>query len=224
MVILILLMASTKFCGFQVKDQTTWVSTSMSLPQSFVSGLTGNVCCLRCAWNDPFFSYAQETYFATLKQNSISKKFSSGEEDTILRNLPIALFPHKGLYPGLNSKHIVSESRWAWYPQAQPFTPTSIVYLPFWHFHGEMALIVYGYVSHKQALGVGDGQGSLACCNPWGREELDTTEEMNWTELMCPQLEWVLQGHIHYWIHLWIPNLGRVNSSWKVLEHTNWGL
>ena len=25
-------------------------------------------------------------------------------------------------------------------------------------------------------LGVGDGQGSLACCDSWGRKELDTTE------------------------------------------------
>ena len=31
----------------------------------------------------------------------------------------------------------------------------------------------------EQALGVGDGQGSLACCNPWGRKELDTTERLN---------------------------------------------
>jgi len=29
--------------------------------------------------------------------------------------------------------------------------------------------------------GVGDGQGSLACCSPWGRRESDTTERMNWT-------------------------------------------
>ena len=34
-----------------------------------------------------------------------------------------------------------------------------------------------------QALGVGDGQGSLACCSPWGRKESDTTERLNWTEL-----------------------------------------
>ena len=27
-----------------------------------------------------------------------------------------------------------------------------------------------------QALEVGDGQGSLACCSPWGHKELDTTE------------------------------------------------
>ena len=31
-------------------------------------------------------------------------------------------------------------------------------------------------------LGVGDGQGGLACCGPWGRKELDTTERLNWTE------------------------------------------
>ena len=33
----------------------------------------------------------------------------------------------------------------------------------------------------EQALGVGDGQGRLVCCSPWGRKELDTTEQLNWT-------------------------------------------
>ena len=28
----------------------------------------------------------------------------------------------------------------------------------------------------EQAQGVGDGQGSLQCCSPWGRKEPDTTE------------------------------------------------
>ena len=35
----------------------------------------------------------------------------------------------------------------------------------------------------EQALGVGDGQGSLECCSPRGRKESDTTEWLNWTEL-----------------------------------------
>ena len=36
----------------------------------------------------------------------------------------------------------------------------------------------------KQALGVGDGQGGLACCSPWGHKESDTTEQLSWlTEL-----------------------------------------
>ena len=32
-------------------------------------------------------------------------------------------------------------------------------------------------------LGVGDGQGGLACFDSWGRKESDTTEQLNWTEL-----------------------------------------
>ena len=31
----------------------------------------------------------------------------------------------------------------------------------------------------EQALGVGDGQGSLVCCSPWGHKELDTTKQLN---------------------------------------------
>ena len=30
---------------------------------------------------------------------------------------------------------------------------------------------------------VGDGQGGLACCSPWGRKASDTAEQLNWTEL-----------------------------------------
>ena len=32
-------------------------------------------------------------------------------------------------------------------------------------------------------LGAGDGQGVLACCNSWGRKDLDTIERLNWTEV-----------------------------------------
>ena len=31
----------------------------------------------------------------------------------------------------------------------------------------------------EQAPGDGDGQGSPACCSPWGYEESDTTEQLN---------------------------------------------
>ena len=31
----------------------------------------------------------------------------------------------------------------------------------------------------EQALGVGDGQGGLACYSPWSHKELDMTEQMN---------------------------------------------
>ena len=31
----------------------------------------------------------------------------------------------------------------------------------------------------EQALGDGEGQGSLVCCSPWGRKESDMTEQLN---------------------------------------------
>ena len=36
----------------------------------------------------------------------------------------------------------------------------------------------------QQVQGVGDGQGGLACCSPWGRKESDTTELLNWLTLV----------------------------------------
>ena len=37
---------------------------------------------------------------------------------------------------------------------------------------------------------VGDGQGGLVCCSPWGCKDLDTTEWLIWTELMSSDLEY----------------------------------
>ena len=31
----------------------------------------------------------------------------------------------------------------------------------------------------EQALGVGEGHGSPACCSPWGHKELGTTKQLN---------------------------------------------
>ena len=45
----------------------------------------------------------------------------------------------------------------------------------------------------EYASGVGDGQGSLACCSPWGCKESDMPELLSWTELnwteICTQRE-----------------------------------
>ena len=48
-----------------------------------------------------------------------------------------------------------------------------------WH-HG-----LDGHESEWTA-GDGDGQGGLACCDSWGRKESDTTERLNWTEMIFP--------------------------------------
>ena len=38
----------------------------------------------------------------------------------------------------------------------------------------------------EQTPGVGDGQGSLACCSPWGCKHSDMTEQLNWTDRKIP--------------------------------------
>ena len=48
-----------------------------------------------------------------------------------------------------------------------------------------------------QAPGIGDGQGSLTCCNPWGRKESDMTEWLNWTEI---RLSCMLSHFTHVWL------------------------
>ena len=43
----------------------------------------------------------------------------------------------------------------------------------------------------EQALGVGDGQGSLVCCSPWGCKEPDMTEwQLNWREHFMEWWAW----------------------------------
>ena len=45
---------------------------------------------------------------------------------------------------------------------------------------GWMASPIEG-LEFGQAPGVGDGQGSLACCGPWGHKQLDMTEQLTHT-------------------------------------------
>ena len=59
----------------------------------------------------------------------------------------------------------------------------------------------------EQAPGVGDGQGSLAYCSPWGHKESDTTEWLNWWHsLVC--VCWRI-----------LASLG-----WSPLDHDIWSL
>ena len=47
-------------------------------------------------------------------------------------------------------------------------------------------------------LRVGDGQGDLACCNSWGRRELDMTERLKWTEL---KIEKFYRSAVQQWAY-----------------------
>ena len=45
----------------------------------------------------------------------------------------------------------------------------------------------------EQTLGVGDGQGSLACCSPWDCKESDTNEQLN-NKITVRKAQGKLQG------------------------------
>ena len=47
----------------------------------------------------------------------------------------------------------------------------------------------------EQALGVGDGEGGLACCSPWGCKELDMIEWLNW-------IDWT---HMYPYMKIFLP-------------------
>ena len=72
-------------------------------------------------------------------------------------------------------------------------------------------------------LGVGDGQGGLACCGSWGRKESDMTEQLNWTE--PAQWTWVWVGFGSWWWTgrpgvLQFMGLQRVRHNW--VTELNW--
>ena len=54
----------------------------------------------------------------------------------------------------------------------------------------------------EQAPGVGDGQGSLVCCSPWGCKGLDTAEWLNW-EYGSIALLLCFEMRVFLWFHLW---------------------
>ena len=79
----------------------------------------------------------------------------------------------------------------------------------------EMARWHHRLDGHKigWTLGVGDGQGGLACCDSWGCKESDTTERLNWlTELIHTHTH----THTHIHTHTYIRSVTSVvsNSLW----------
>ena len=60
--------------------------------------------------------------------------------------------------------------------------------------------------------GVGDGQGSLACCSPWSHKESNMTELLNWTECRATQ------DRLSWWRVL--QNMYTVEGNGKPLQHS----
>ena len=66
------------------------------------------------------------------------------------------------------------------------------------------------------ALGVGDGQGGLACCASWGRKESDTTERLNWKQcrwcgMQC--LKWLPVISVSWYLWLCVTSAPAVRAG-----------
>ena len=72
-------------------------------------------------------------------------------------------------------------------------------------------------------LGVGDGQGGLACCSPWGCKESDTTEQLNWTDSCFIMLCWFLHNRVNQ-LYVYIHPLPRGPPSRSPLIPPLWVL
>ena len=75
----------------------------------------------------------------------------------------------------------------------------------------------------EQALGVGEGQGSLVRCSPWGCKESDMTERLNWSEQVELDENWfstkacdiLTTKEIHY-----LEELAQIPSLYSKSAHT----
>ena len=75
-------------------------------------------------------------------------------------------------------------------------------------------------------LGVGDGQGGLACCGSWGCKESDTTERLNWTEYCSSNKsirtlgDFIPANFCRLYIYIYLPN--SLHSVARELCHSSW--
>ena len=70
----------------------------------------------------------------------------------------------------------------------------------------------------EQALGVGDGQGSVACCSPWGYKESDMTVWLNWTELNWDNHTYILKPHSRHCVEERLIKIGSL--AWPPFHST----
>ena len=133
---------------------------------------------------------SQRHYFAYKGPCSQSYGFSSREQDNkkgwVLKNWCFGRTDAEAEAPILwapDAKNWHLERPWCWERLRQEEKGTTENEMVGWHYQLEGHEL-------EQALGVGDGQGSLACCIPWGHKDSNMTEWLNW-------LNWIYLFFFH---------------------------
>ena len=167
---------------FQNKRDFPGDSVAKNLPSKQETGVQS------LSWEDPLkkematyssilaweISWAEEPYgLSSVQFSSVPFSCSVLSDSLGPRGLQDAGLPCPSPTPGACS-HPPSGTRHF----AEPQPPLSWMKQ---EWDGSMAWWFNGH-ELEQTPGVGDGQGGLACCSPWGHKESDTTERLNWTE------------------------------------------
>ena len=66
----------------------------------------------------------------------------------------------------------------------------------------------------EQVPGVGDGQGGLACCSPWGCKETDMTEWVNWLTELSPPSRFCSYG---FFSNITWPSSAKLHPSYSIV-------
>ena len=81
-------------------------------------------------------------------------------------------------------KELTHQKRpWCWVRLKQEKKGTTVYVTVGWHHQ-------LNRLGFEQVPGDAKGQGSLACCSPWGCKDLDTTERLNNNKLLGHRKEW----------------------------------
>ena len=134
-------------------------------------------CLIICIFKNDFGKHSDKTLESPLDCKEIQPVHSEGDQpwDFFGRNDAKAETPV--LWPPYGKSWLIGEDSDAGRDWGQEEKGTTEDVMAGWH-HG-----LDGRES-GWTPGVGDGQGGLACCDSWGRKELDTTERLNWTDLV----------------------------------------
>ena len=77
---------------------------------------------------------------------------------------------------------------------------------------------LYAY-EFRWTPGVGDGHRGLMCCDPWGHKESDTTEQLNWIELIGWSFGNMFSQFLFAWTFSWKIFSGYKFLDWKLYLH-----
>ena len=146
-----------------------WFSLSYSIRRARWWGIRMNTCCVLDVWS----AAGAHRRHSSPSFREIQPVHPKGSQSWIFIGRTVAEAEAPILWPPDAKNWLIWKDPDAGKDWGQEEKGTTEDEMVGWHHRLD------GY-EFEQTLGVGDGQGGLACCSPWGHKALDTTEQLNW--------------------------------------------